>query len=258
MERTKLGEFCWIDLIAAGLESQTAFYEALFGWTHVDTPTDIGPIYRQFHLGEQLVAGASQRSEEMAAQGVPTMWNLYIATEDADAMAQRAVELGGQVAMPAMDVMQEGRMVGIMDPSGGAVFFWQAGRHKGASLFGVPGSLTWNDLNTRDPEGAAAFFRQLLPWQIERGPSEDVPYWQITVDGMPEGGIMAMPPMIPEQVPPHWLVYFGAEDVPATMARASELGGKAQMEPMTVEGVEFGVLSDPQGATFAVMKPMGT
>jgi len=39
MERTKLGEVTWTDLQATDIEKQSAFYEALLGWTHEDLPT---------------------------------------------------------------------------------------------------------------------------------------------------------------------------------------------------------------------------
>jgi len=34
VERTKTGEFNWVDLSASDVEGQTRFYEGLLGWTH--------------------------------------------------------------------------------------------------------------------------------------------------------------------------------------------------------------------------------
>lgn len=58
VSRTTQGEFSWADLAAADIERQSAFYEGLFGWTHQDVPTDQGPSYRMFFLGDARVAGA--------------------------------------------------------------------------------------------------------------------------------------------------------------------------------------------------------
>jgi predicted enzyme related to lactoylglutathione lyase len=257
VERKVQGEFTWVDLAAKDLEGQTIFYEDLFGWRHTDVPTDVGPIYRMFQKNGQTVAGASQTSPDMAVAGVPTMWNTYIAADDVDAVAARAVELGGQIAMPAMDVMDQGRMVGIQDPTGATVFFWKASAHNGAQLFGDPGSLGWSELNTRDPGQAIAFYGELIGWKIEPLDAGTGPYWQVSVNGTGEGGIQPMPDMVPPQVPAYWLVYFGTEDARAAAERAKSLGATAQMEPMEVPGMLiFDVLADPAGATFALLQPL--
>lgn len=192
----------------------------------------------------------------MAAQGVPTMWNTYIAAEDVDAVAAKAVELGGAVTMPAMDVMDQGRMVGIADPTGAPVFFWQANAHKGAEVFMEPGTFTWSDLTSRNPEKAVAFFSDLLGWKVDMLSGAQMPYWMITVAGRPEGGIMPMPPDMPAEVPSNWLVYFAVDDVRGFIECAVAAGGKADFAPIEAGGMTFGVFSDPAGAVFAVMEPM--
>ena len=255
MERTKEGEFCWVDLMASDLDKQTAFYEGLFGWTHEDIPTPMGPIYRMFLLDGARVAAASQIGPDMAAAGVPSMWNTYLATGDADALAAKAVELGGKVIMPAMDVMEQGRMVAISDPQGGAFFLWQAGANNGAQVFMKAGSQAWNDLTTRDPKGAAEFYSTLFGWQIKQLEGGGQPYWQVFVDGEGQGGIMPMPEDMPAEMPPFWLVYFGAEDAHAATEKAAALGGSVTMAPTEVPGMLiFSVVEDPGGATFAILQ----
>lgn len=256
MHRTSLGEFTWIDLAAKDLEAQSEFYEALFGWTHRDLPTTQGPIYRTFVLGESVVAGAAAMSPDFESRGMPTTWNLYIATPDLNEVVSRALDLGGNIFMPAMDVMDQGRMVGITDPTGGMVFFWQPQKHEGADLFFLPGSLIWTDLNTRDPQGAAQFFSALLGWEVRPGGGGEMPYWIVSVNDQPQGGIMPMPEELPTEVPAHWLVYFGVEDAEAAAEKARSLGATVEAGPMEAGGMSFAVLSDPLGAVFAIMTPM--
>jgi len=38
MQRTKSGEFNWVDLSTKDFEDQSAFYVGLFGWTFDDMP----------------------------------------------------------------------------------------------------------------------------------------------------------------------------------------------------------------------------
>lgn len=256
LSRTTQGEFSWADLAAADIERQSAFYEGLFGWTHQDIPTDRGPDYRMFFLGGARVAGGAQMTPEVYPPGTPSTWNTYIYADDVDKIAARVTDLGGRIFMPAMDVMQEGRMAGIVDPSGGMVFFWQPGAHAGAQVFDQPGALIWHDLNTRDPEHAADFFSKLLGWQTALNEDSELDYHMVMVNGRPEGGIMQMPPQLGPEVPPHWLVYFGAADVEATCERAEALGGKVVGPPMTAGPMHFAVIADPEDAPFAIMTPL--
>ena len=49
-------------------------------------------------------------------------------------------------------------MAVFRDPEGAVFRVWQAGRRRGAQLVNEPGSLNFNNLNTRDVAGAKAFY----------------------------------------------------------------------------------------------------
>jgi hypothetical protein len=70
------------------------------------------------------------------------------------------------------------------------------------------------------------------------------------------GGVAELPENARKMgAPPHWLGYVGADDVDATAARITALGGKIYMQPMDIPNVgRFAVAADPQGATFAIFK----
>ena len=122
LQRTSQGEFCWIDLLASDLESQSRLYQQLFGWTHDDLSTDSGSIYRVFHMDGSRVAGARPISDDQLAAGVTTTWNTNVAVKNVDEAADSAVRMGGKVAAGPMELPDHGRMVGIEDPTG-ALFF---------------------------------------------------------------------------------------------------------------------------------------
>ncbi len=70
----------------------------------------------------------------------------------------------------------------------------------------------------------------------------------------PAGGMYEPGPEMGD-VPPHWMVYFAVADTDATLARATELGGKSCVPPMDVPGVgRMAIMTDPQGAAFAFIK----
>jgi len=258
MERTKQGEFAWTDLHSRDLDAQTTFYEGLFGWKHTDFPIGEGQVYRTFSLDGRNVAAAHQMLPDLMAMGVPSSWNLYIAVDDVDAMVARAVELGGKVAMPAMDVMGTARNAAILDPTGAPVFLWHNPNPDPGTVYMEPGALAWADLETREPMVAGDFFAKLLGWRIEKLEMGPEPYWTINVGEEGIGGLMPMPAMVPAEVPSYWLEYFGTDDIDASVAKAKELGGVVSVPPTKVgEMLSFAVIDDPAGATFALLQTYG-
>jgi predicted enzyme related to lactoylglutathione lyase len=258
MERSKHGEFNWVDLSARDFDGQSAFYEGLFGWTHTDVPFAEGMVYRMFAADGHTVGGMSQLAPEMIANGQPSTWNNYVATDDVDATAAKAAELGGTVVMPPMDVMETGRMAAIQDPTGAYLFLWKPARPDASIEYMLPGTLSWTDLTTRDPEKAAAFYTQLLGWEVQSLDGSPMPYWQVSIDGQGQAGIMPMPEMLPPEAPAFWMPYFGTTDIAATFAKAVELGATVLREPTEIPGMLwFSVLADPAGATFALLQALG-
>ncbi len=257
MSRVELkpGMFSWVDLITPHYEKQTDFYTALFGWTAVDAPMPEGRRYRTFALGDDVVAGIGEAPPGSIPEGVPPMWTSYILVEDIAATAGRATELGGTVLMPPSAVGEEGHMALIQDPTGAVVALWQAGRGSGATLFNEPGTLSWNELVTKKPLEARAFYDGLLGWGWEEAELERIgTYHMCMVDGRPNGGI-CNPPQVPDEVPSYWDVYFGTDDVDATVERALELGGKVLVPPMTVSVGRWAAIQDPGGTVFSLFKP---
>ena len=101
---------------------------------------------------------------------MPVVWSSYVMVEDADVILAAVPGAGGQVIAPAMDIMSQGRMAMIADPSGAVVGLWQPMDHQGAELFNAPGSLTWNELQTRDLESAMEFYTSVVRMDLGRGP----------------------------------------------------------------------------------------
>jgi hypothetical protein len=154
-----------------------------------------------------------------------------------------------------MQVMQEGRMGVFADPGGAVFSIWQPMNMKGAELVNKPNSLGWNELATRDMNAAKAFYTKVFPWTAH---ASDMPdgsqYIEWQIDGKSIGGGMTIGAMIPASVPPHWLVYFVVADADDTVKRAQELGGNVIAPAMDIPQGRMAVLSDPQGAPFAIIK----
>jgi hypothetical protein len=239
----------WID-IGTDVEGAKQFYGSLFGWDAQDAgpPEETGG-YGFFMKNGKMVGGFGPQQNPG-----PPFWSTYVSVADADETAKKVEQAGGNVIMAPMDVMGAGRMAVFQDPQGGFISAWQPGEHKGAQLVNEPGSFTWNELNSRDVEAAKAFYTAVFGWEAETHEGGPMPYTEFKVGGQSIAGCMPMPPMIPAQVPQHWLVYFAVDDTDAAVAKVTELGGAVRMPGMDTPAGRIAVVADPQGATFAVIK----
>lgn len=249
------GEFCWVDLAAHDLGAALAWYGELFGWSHQMVPTPGGgPPYAFVMQGEHAIAGAAQMSDEMQAQGIPPMWNSYVATDDCEAFEAKVKELGGTVTVPTMEVPGFGKLAFFLDPGGASFAAWETTSSAGPGmLVNEPCGLTWNELMTRDSDQAKSFYGALTGWTYEKVPMGDVEYDLLKRDGQDAGGMMKMTAPEMAEVPPHWMLYFSVADCDEIASKVTATGGKVVVPPMDIPVGRFALLGDPQGAMFSVI-----
>ncbi len=250
-ERTEYapGTFCWVDLTTTDQDSAKAFYTGLFGWTAQDNPVGDGVYYSMMSVDGKHVCAIAPQPQFQRDAGVPPVWNSYVSVQDADATAERAKELGGTVHAPPFDVMQAGRMAVIQDPQGAYFMVWQPREHIGAALVNAPGALVWNELGSPDLDTSTAFYSALFGWTIAPFEGSPEPYLSIKNGSANNGGIR---PLASPGAPPHWLAYFGVEDLDAALARVQELGGSKHAGPIDIQIAKIAIVADPQGAIFAL------
>jgi uncharacterized protein len=249
-ERTQYapGTFCWSDLNTTDQGAAKAFYGGLFGWEAQDMPVG-DASYSMMRLGGKNVAAIALQPQQQRDAGAPPAWSSYVSVEDADAAVERAKELGGSAHAPAFDVMQAGRMAVLQDPQGAFFMVWQPRDHFGAALVNAPGALVWNELGSPDLAASSAFYSGLFGWNIAPFEGSPEPYLSIKNGEANNGG---MRELSQAGVPPHWLVYFGVEDIDGALARVNELGGTKMAGPIDIQIAKIAVVQDPQGAVFAL------
>ncbi len=253
-ERTSYapGTPSWVDLGSPDLDAAVEFYAGLFGW-EVPESENVEQTggYRRATKDGADVAGMMPLMQE----GQPTVWSSYVSVEDADATTAAVKDAGGTVMAEPMDVMDLGRMAIFADPTGAVFGIWQPGTFPGAGRVNEPGALAWNELATRDPEAAKAFYGAVFGWGFEdreMGEMGTYTEWKLGEDSM--GGMMDVSGRLPDEVPAHWLVYFAVENTDAALETVKSSGGGVSFGPIDIPAGRFAIVTDPHGAAFAVIQ----
>lgn len=118
----------------------------------------------------------------------------------------------------------------------------------------APGSPCWLDLSVDGAEGREAlmaFYTAVFGWSFDVGGPETGFYSTARQDGR---AVLAVAEQQGGQG--SYVVYFGTDDIAASVARAAELGGVVIMGPMQV--MHFGSMAlvlDPAGAPHGLWQP---
>jgi predicted enzyme related to lactoylglutathione lyase len=253
-----LNNVWWADLQAKDLKAALDFYGRVLGWEFQQEHDETGAmVYHTAQIDGVKLAGIGEMQQQARESGMPSMWTDYVSVADADATCAKAVELGGTVLMPAMDVMDQGRMAIIVDPTGAAFGIWQGGRHTGADAVNQPSTLTWVELYSSDVDATKTFYSGLFGWTyapMEEGSATGQEYWLAsTSEGAMFSGLMPKPKEM-AQAPDMWVTYFGVADVDAAKAEVQAAGGTVLWGPMqTGPGRSIGI-TDSQGGMVTLMQ----
>lgn len=119
------------------------------------------------------------------------------------------------------------------------------------------GSFLWYELLTTDFEAAAAFYGDLLGWEIRDSGQPQMDYRLCAAGGTDVAGMMTLPAGA-AGMGPVWLGYLAVEEVDEAARQVVAAGGEILMPPQDIPGVgRFAFLADPQGAPFYVMRGEG-
>src|SRR3954463_15584647 len=253
---------CWTDTSQPDPEAAATFYGGrLGGELEALMPPGSQGKYLTGHLRGHDVAAISSQQPDGPSTPV---WNTYVWVDSADDTAAKVREAGGRILVEPFDVMDAGRMAVFADPEGAVFAVWQAGRNIGAAVVNEHGAVNFNGLNTRDVDGAKAFYGAVFGWEaINAGAGamwtlpgygeflerDDPGLRERMVEvGAPEGFadvVAALNPIGDDQpdTAPHWNVPCGVDDADAAAETAKRLGGKVLVPPMDAPWVRLAVLS---------------
>ncbi len=188
------------------------------------------------------------------AEGQPSFWTVYLATDDADGTAKLITENGGSLLFEPMDVPGQGRLAIAIDPTGGVFGIWQATGMNGVGVYNEPGGLSWEDARLSDPEAGKRFYTDVFGYTYQPipGAPEDYGTFQLP-GGDPLGGMGGMMGA-PDGTPSHWLAYFAVVDADAAVTAVEQGGGSVLRPAETTPYGRMAVVTDPFGALFTVIQ----
>ena len=241
-----VGKFVWHEQVSSDPKQAQDFYTQLFGWsTEAFKPGELD--YTMISSGGQSHGGFSKAMEGAP----PPHWLSHVRVENLDETIEKAKSAGGKLAAGPFEMGEVGRIGIIGDPQGAYISAYEPESDGPAS----EGVFVWDELMTSDADAAQTFYGEVFGWTTsDMGP--DYGGYRIFNRGGDENGIAGLMTVPDPAIPPHWQPYVAVDDPDATAAKAQKLGGATLMEPTDVPKVgRIGVLRDPQGATFGIIKP---
>jgi predicted enzyme related to lactoylglutathione lyase len=243
------GTFCWTELATTDQKAATQFYTSLFGWKADERPMGNGETYTMFLVEGQPVCALYSMMPDQREEGVPSNWMAYVSVDNVDEAVRKIQIAGGRAFAMPFDVKDLGRMSIVQDPVGSVFGLWQPKRFTGAGIQEVAGSVCWRELMTQNQEIAGLFYKAVFGWSITT--SELHAHYTLLMKGEDGiGGMITVP-----GVPNCWITYFIVENCADFAQKTAKLGGKVMKEPTKIPNIgTFAILSDPQGAVFAIMQ----
>lgn len=120
------------------------------------------------------------------------------------------------------------------------------------------GKFCWVELSTTDVDAARSFYGEVVGWSVRSVPMPGMDYAMWIKPGSEDaaGGVSVLAEEAKAMgAPPHWLLHVAVDDIDATLAKATELGGTVLLPHTPIPGYgAFAILADPQGAAIGVFK----
>ena len=159
------------------------------------------------------------------------------------------------------------------DPDDATFGLWQPAGRAGAALVNAPGTWNWSDLETPDPDRAAAFYGAVFDWEATpvgfgafeatmwRRPGYGDFLATLDPDLRARHADPSVPPGFSDAVGwlstaarARWTTTFAVDDPDGVARHAVELGGTVDVEPHDAGPVRMAVLRDPGGVPFTVSR----
>jgi predicted enzyme related to lactoylglutathione lyase len=116
------GTFRWNELMVRDVERAKKFYKNTIGWSFDSMPMPDGGTYWLATVDgrDGPVAGFFELTSP-SYDGVPECWMPYLAVDDVDKRAAKAVKAGAKLMKPVFEVAGVGRIAVLQEPGGAGI-----------------------------------------------------------------------------------------------------------------------------------------
>jgi len=104
------------------------------------------------------------------------------------------------------------------------------------------------EIGCRDSARTQEFYAKLFDWKIQAAGPAAMIDWR-------EGGIPGHITALGHEPHNYVTVYVEVEDIPASLAKAEQLGGKKIVGPIDIPTGSFAWMADPEGTAIGLFKP---
>jgi predicted enzyme related to lactoylglutathione lyase len=173
---------------------------------------------------------------------------------DAAAAVSAADSAGGKTLAPLRSFPRLGTSAIVADGEGTPIGLLQSATGDTADYPTKDGDWAWFELFAKNPAAAGDFYRRVFHFQVAadtRASKEG--HFILSTDQNRRGGIQ--PLVLAADAQPDWLGFVQVEDLDATIAHASTLGGQLVAPPSAPElASRFAIISDPTGGVIGIVQ----
>ena len=247
------GKMIWADLVTPDLAAAEKFYGGLFGWTF--QPVHAGDTnYAVAMLDGRPIGGLVQKAIP-AGQHQQSAWLTFLAANDVDGVKKLAVSHGAKVLSDIKSYPLRGRQCVLSDPEGAVFALLASSSGDTPDYLPATGDWIWSSLHAKDAGAEAAFYQNLLGYDVFDLPSDDgLEHLILSTDDYARASANDLEQSSARRHS-HWLNFVRVENAAQSAAKAVAMGGRVLVEPrVDRHGGMLAVVADPAGAPVGLME----
>jgi predicted enzyme related to lactoylglutathione lyase len=245
------GKMIWADLTTPDLAAAEKFYGGLFGWT-----------FQRIRAGEVNYAVAMLDGrpiggivEKTIPAGQQSVWLIFLATNDINHVKRLATAGGAKVLKDIKSYPMRGQQCVLADPEGAVFGLLASSSGDPPDYLPEPGDWIWTSLHGKDAGAEAAFYQNLLGYDVFDLPSDDgLQHLILSTDNYARASANDLERGSTRRHS-HWLNFVRVENAAETAAKVIAMGGHVLVPPrVDRHGGMLTVVADPAGAPFGLME----
>jgi uncharacterized protein len=247
------GKMVWADLTTPDLAAAEKFYGGLFGWTF--QRAGAGNLHYAVAMLDGRPIGGMVEKAIPAGQHQQSAWLTFLAASDTDNVKRLAVSHGAKVLADTKSYPMRGRQCVLSDPEGAVFALLTSSSGDTPDYLPAVGDWIWSSLHAKDAGAEAAFYQNLLGYDVFDLPSDDgLEHLILSTDNYARASANDLE-RDKARRRSHWLNFVRVENAAETAAKAVAMGGRILVEPRADRhGGMLAVVADPAGAPFGLME----